>query len=43
MKATSIIRCVDVLGRIQTPKKLRRIMTIRDGAPMEFYTSEGVK
>ena len=39
MKATGIIKRVDDLGRIQIPKELRRTMTIREGDPMEFYTT----
>lgn len=40
MKATGIVRRIDELGRIVVPKEIRRTMRIREGDPMEIYTSE---
>ena len=34
MKATGIVRRVDDLGRIVTPKEIRRTLRIREGAPL---------
>lgn len=43
MKATGIIRRLDDLGRIVIPKEIRRTMNLREGDPMEIYTTnEGV-
>ncbi|MCC8168109.1 MAG: AbrB/MazE/SpoVT family DNA-binding domain-containing protein, partial [Clostridiales bacterium] len=39
MKATGIVRRIDDLGRIVVPKEIRRIMRIREGDPLEIYTS----
>lgn len=39
MKATGIIRRIDDLGRIIIPKDVRRYMAIREGDPLEIYTS----
>ena len=39
MKATGIIRKIDDLGRIVIPKEIRRSMRIREGDPLEIYTS----
>ena len=42
MKATGIIRRVDDLGRVVIPKEIRRMMRIKEGDPLEiFTTSEG--
>ena len=38
MKATGIVRRIDDLGRIVTPKEIRRTMRIREGDPLEIYT-----
>ncbi len=40
MKATGIVRRIDELGRIVIPKEIRRILHIREGDPIEIYTSE---
>lgn len=40
MKATGIIRRIDDLGRIVIPKDIRRTFRIKEGDPMEIYTSE---
>ncbi len=34
MKATGIVRRVDDLGRIVTPKEIRRTLRIREGDPL---------
>ncbi len=39
MKATGIVRRIDDLGRVVIPKEIRRTMRIREGAPLEIYTS----
>lgn len=38
MKSTGIVRKVDELGRIVIPKELRRVMSIKEGDPLEIYT-----
>lgn len=43
MKATGIIRRIDDLGRVVIPKEIRRSLRIREGDPLEIYTTkEGV-
>lgn len=39
MRATGIVRRIDDLGRIVIPKEIRRTMRIREGDPMEIFTS----
>ena len=39
MKATGIVRRIDDLGRVVIPKEIRRTMRIRDGEPLEIFTS----
>ena len=39
MKTTGIVRRIDDLGRIVIPKEIRRTMRIREGDPMEIFTS----
>ncbi len=39
MKATGIVRRIDDLGRVVIPKEIRRTMRIRQGEPLEIYTS----
>ena len=39
MKATGIVRRIDDLGRVVIPKEIRRTMRIREGDPLESYTS----
>ena len=41
MKATGIVRRIDDLGRVVIPKEIRRTMHIRDGDPLEIFTSSG--
>ena len=38
MKATGIVRRIDDLGRVVSPKEIRRTMRIREGDPLEIYT-----
>ena len=40
MKATGIVRRIDDLGRIVIPKEIRKTLRIKDGDPMEIYTSK---
>lgn len=40
MKATGIVRRIDDLGRVVVPKEIRRILRIREGDPLEIYTTE---
>ena len=40
MKATGIVRRIDDLGRVVIPKEIRRTMRIREGDPLEIYTSK---
>ncbi len=39
MKATGIVRRIDDLGRVVIPKEIRRTMRIREGEPLEIYTT----
>lgn len=39
MKATGIVRRIDDLGRVVVPKEIRKILRIREGDPLEIYTS----
>lgn len=43
MKATGIVRRIDDLGRVVIPKEIRRTLAIREGDPLEIYTTEGLK
>lgn len=40
MKATGIVRRIDDLGRVVIPKEIRRTLRIRDGDPLEIFTSK---
>ena len=40
MKATGIVRRIDDLGRVVIPKEIRRTMRIREGDPLEIYTTK---
>lgn len=40
MKATGIIRRIDDLGRVVIPKEIRRSLRIREGDPLELYTTK---
>ncbi|MEG1315153.1 MAG: stage V sporulation T C-terminal domain-containing protein [Anaerovoracaceae bacterium] len=39
MKATGIVRRIDDLGRVVVPKEIRRVLRIREGDPLEIYTT----
>lgn len=40
MRATGIVRRVDDLGRIVIPKEVRRQLRIKEGDPLELYTTK---
>lgn len=40
MKATGIVRRIDDLGRIVIPKEIRRALRIKEGDPLEIFTTE---
>lgn len=39
MKATGIVRRIDDLGRVVIPKEIRRNLRIKEGDPLELYTT----
>lgn len=39
MRATGIVRRMDDLGRVVIPKEIRRQMGMREGDPLEIYTT----
>lgn len=39
MKATGIIRRIDDLGRVVIPRELRRALKIKEGDPLEIFTT----
>ena len=39
MKATGIVRRIDDLGRVVIPMEIRRTMRIREGDPLEIFTT----
>ena len=39
MKATGIVRRIDDLGRIVIPKEIRRTLRIKEGDPLELFTT----
>lgn len=39
MIATGIVRRIDDLGRIAIPKEIRRTLRIKEGDPLEIYTT----
>ena len=40
MKATGIVRRIDDLGRVVIPKEIRTQMGIKEGDPLEIYTTD---
>lgn len=40
MKATGIVRRIDDLGRVVIPKEIRRTMRIKEGDPLELFTTK---
>ena len=40
MKATGIVRRIDDLGRVVIPKEIRRSMRIKEGDPLELFTTK---
>lgn len=41
MKSTGIVRRMDDLGRIVIPKEVRKVLDIKEGAPLEIFTEDG--
>lgn len=41
MRATGIVRRIDDVGRIVLPKEIRRVMSIREGDPLEIFVADG--
>ena len=39
MQATGIVRRIDDLGRIVIPKEVRRVLRIKEGDPLEIFTT----
>lgn len=39
MRATGIIRRIDDLGRVVVPKEIRRRLGIKEGDPLEIFTT----
>lgn len=39
MRATGIVRRIDDLGRVAIPKEIRRNMRIKEGDPLEIFTT----
>lgn len=39
MKATGVVRRIDDLGRVVIPKEIRRQMAIKEGDPLEIFTT----
>lgn len=40
MKATGIVRKIDELGRIVIPKEIRKSFDIKEGEPLEIFTTD---
>ena len=41
MKDIGITRRIDELGRIVIPREIRKVLQIRDGDPLEFFSENG--
>ena len=39
MKTTGVVRRIDDLGRVVIPKEIRRMMRIKEGDPLEIFTT----
>ena len=39
MKSTGVVRRIDDLGRIAIPKEIRRNLQIKEGDPLEIFTT----
>lgn len=39
MKATGIVRRIDDLGRVIIPREIRKTLRIKEGAPLEIFTT----
>lgn len=40
MKATGIVRRIDDLGRVVIPREIRRTLRIKEGDPLEIFTTK---
>ena len=40
MRATGIVRRIDDLGRVVIPKEIRRTLRIKEGDPLEIFTTK---
>ena len=40
MKTTGVVRRIDDLGRIVIPRKVRRMIGLREGEPLEIFIGE---
>lgn len=40
MRATGIVRRIDDLGRVVIPKEIRRTLRIKEGDPLELFTTK---
>ena len=38
MKATGVVRRIDDLGRVVSPKEIRKTLRIKEGDPLEIFT-----
>lgn len=41
MKATGTVRRIDDLGRVVIPREIRKNLGIKEGDPLEIFTTEG--